>query len=469
MKYKISKGGVLAFLLFFIYTLYYFLYVSNPGQSDLRVMGLFCFAQLCLTYYKWARIHKVAFDAYSVFLVAAYAFCTGQIILNFFGVIIAKRSLITDHDYPTSLLFTVLYLTMSFLYAFDIGVNICDSSRKEKKHTINYDAESSYGIIRKVSSVVAFLTFPFFIYLLIINFIAVRTEGYLGLYNTDSSRIAEVLSELFIPAILCMFVISELTGKNIKRNRILLILFVFIPPFILGGRSEAVIIAAIALIVYSLVHKINLKSLILLSLAAYAMLVIFHGISESRADNDKTAIEALAEEEDGNNPAVATIAEMGWSMYPAIETYRIVPQRYPFRYGKSYLFAFTTIIPNLGFWTYHPAKKESTLGEWLQDFNGLTFGPGYSFVAEAYANFGWAGFFFMIILGYAYALFFSNINKYTLLKDPILFIISLIMLWFLIKTVRNSFINVVRAFFYYSLPFYLLFHYYVKKINHNKK
>lgn len=53
-----------------------------------------------------------------------------------------------------------------------------------------------------------------------------------------------------------------------------------------------------------------------------------------------------------SNAFYSAISEMGGSMYPMITTMEIVPEREEFRYGSSYLYSATSIIPNLGFGIY---------------------------------------------------------------------------------------------------------------------
>lgn len=90
-----------------------------------------------------------------------------------------------------------------------------------------------------------------------------------------------------------------------------------------------------------------------------------------------------------------TIQEMGGSMGTIAHTIELIPSVRPFAWGSTYGFAATGIIPNL-FWQLHPAVEYGSLGHWLTTTVDpylfyLGGGLGYSFIAEAYANFGWIG------------------------------------------------------------------------------
>lgn len=151
-------------------------------------------------------------------------------------------------------------------------------------------------------------------------------------------------------------------------------------------------------------------------------------------------------------------------MYPMITTMEIVPEREEFRYGSSYLYSATSIIPNLGFWDLHPAMKYGNLNDWLQNAMSLNYGPGYSIVAEAYINFGNLGFLMMMFLGYVFGLVF-NINIRDK-RNPLLIVLAFVFCFLIIKTVRNSFLATVRSIFYYIIPIYLIVvHMYNGRIN----
>ena len=63
--------------------------------------------------------------------------------------------------------------------------------------------------------------------------------------------------------------------------------------------------------------------------------------------------------------------------------------------GAGYMYAALAVIPNL-FWDVHPAMGHGIYAVWLvQTVEPLLAqvggGLGFSFIAEAYANFGWPG------------------------------------------------------------------------------
>ena len=140
-------------------------------------------------------------------------------------------------------------------------------------------------------------------------------------------------------------------------------------------------------------------------------------------------------------------------MFPLINVMLLVPDSYPFRFGTSYLYSFTTVIPNLGMWKIHPAVSKANLGIWLKDVLGLRYGPGFSFAAEAYINFGWFGIIVLFILGGFYGWFFSLVDKKQ--DNPAILVFVFTVFVLVTMTTRNSFVGTVRAFLYVSLPLYI--------------
>ena len=147
---------------------------------------------------------------------------------------------------------------------------------------------------------------------------------------------------------------------------------------------------------------------------------------------------------------------MGFSFYPIAKTIDIKAENgEEFLYGKSFLWSFATVIPNINFWKIHPAKKNADMSKWLSEKLRFTYGIGYALIAESYANFGFFGFAFMFLYGFLILKLFRyatirNVN-YNLIKT----VVALVFLWFIIRTVRNSFVDTIRYLAFYILPLYM--------------
>lgn len=86
---------------------------------------------------------------------------------------------------------------------------------------------------------------------------------------------------------------------------------------------------------------------------------------------------------------------MGGSMQTVTYTIELVPGTRAYDMGDSYYYAALTAVPNL-FWRVNPGVARGLLSDWLiREVDPYTAsvggGLGYSFIAEAYLNFGWWG------------------------------------------------------------------------------
>ena len=96
-----------------------------------------------------------------------------------------------------------------------------------------------------------------------------------------------------------------------------------------------------------------------------------------------------------NNPIAAIVGEMGGSMSTVAYTIELVPRKRPYEMGVGYLYALLAIFPNV-FGGLHPAIARGIPSAWLiwevdPCIAARGGGLGYSFIAEAYLEFGWVG------------------------------------------------------------------------------
>lgn len=158
---------------------------------------------------------------------------------------------------------------------------------------------------------------------------------------------------------------------------------------------------------------------ILVNSMAIIMFIIFPLIKVTRnlTGDDKFSFTVLREAFLGiENPIIFIINEMGESMRTVALTLQLVPSVRDFDMGISYIYALLTIFPNL-FWDIHPTIARGLAANWLvwtvdPSFASSGGGLGYSFIAEAYLNFGWFGSpIILAIIGYLFAKFTLNAIK----------------------------------------------------------
>ncbi len=199
---------------------------------------------------------------------------------------------------------------------------------------------------------------------------------------------------------------------------------------------------------------------LLLVLALGMILVVFPAIREFRnfsGDDRKSATFAVHSYSELDNTTVSAVSEMGSSQATVAYTLDLVPSTRSYDYGLSYAYALLTVFPNL-FWDVHPTIKRGVHSIWLvrtvnpalaADSHGL----GFSFIAEAYLNFGWAGTpIALAIMGFAYSALSTWCRRR---GDPGAYALMASTLAFVLFFPRSESAALVRALVWYgAIPYF---------------
>ena len=463
---------IVVLLLYAILINIYTLGVSFPDFETLRAMGSWGIGLLLLCIISWHHSGKELISPYIFFLIALFIFSYGQSLLYTFDLISERRDLIGQRGVTIPQIYEAQKATIYMLIAFHIGALFVDLIRK--KQTINTAITEEGPIyingiqaLKKIGITLFVVSFIPYFYELIHNMIISITLGYVALYEgkvkIGFANSLSFIADLFIPSLICLFVAFK-DNKRIIRIIYGLSGFIILSILITGGRTEAVILLSLIILLRHIVIKnFNKKELFIIAIVGCFTLSALTIIGNTRTQKHRNLDSFTSVNEKHNqNAAVDAIAEMGWSMFPLIKTQGIVPENQEYRYGKSYLYSLTTLIPNMGFWEIHPAKKEANLSSWLSRTLNASFGTGYSMCAEAYINFGPYAPIMMLILGMAISFVLSGFSSQNNKNIPFL-IFSIIIFWFCLKLPRNSFIGIVRSIFFYTLPIYLYIKYKIAK------
>lgn len=439
--------------------------IGTPDHNHLVLMGMMGCFQLLLSIMTWIKRGNSIVSPYIIFLLALYIFSYGQSLLYPFGII-TERDLVGFQGIKLPEVFYAQIYTMILLAFFQIGA-LCVNSHRESTSYASYPIDFQNRRITYVGWILLAVSAIPYYQQLILNYTISMMYGYNAVYEQETKigldNVFGILSSLFVPSLICLFVAYR---KN-QSMRVLvegIVLFSIVITLLTGGRSNAVILIALLLVMHNyLVKKFSKKALIILAVGGYLFLSVLSYISEVRTDSHRS----LSSEDITitQNGAVSAIGEMGSSMFCLIKSQNIVPEREDYRYGKSYLYSFTTIIPNLGFWQVHPAKKEANLSVWLTQELGLSYGTGFSMCAEAYVNLGFWGGLMFFLWGYLFAKYFERIETSSDDSNSVYIVFLLIVFWFALKLPRNSFIGFIRPLFFYALPIYWLCRGYIYKSN----
>lgn len=461
------KKGFAILILFLISSIevIWGLNVKDPSFNDLKMMGTLGLAQYIVSVYSSIRSGQRLFSPYIVFLTVLYIFHVGQSLMYPFDII-SQRDLIGFYGITLSDIFSAQIISLTFLSFFQIGALLCNPDSEKYAVSEKTSAFMERRLIQ-IGFFFAIISAYFYYDELIGNAIKSMLFGYGALYEGEVKigfgNIASILGDYFTPAIVCLYI--GYRKKKVARNIIIgIFLFNAAITLVTGGRSEAVIMLALVLVMRNyLVARFTKKDMVIIASAAFGLLILLSSIGQMRSNDSRNFRDTFSVSDDNSNAATDAIGEMGGSMFCAIWTKEIVDKTHDYRLGTSYLFATTSIIPNMGFWDIHPAKTYADLNDWLTKEKNLGFGTGFSMVAEAYANFGYFGCLMMLLLGYCFAELFYKIEPAVRGRNLAYVAFVMVFFWFSLKIPRNSFIGVIRAIVYFALPVYWYSRGYVSK------
>jgi len=427
---------------------------SSYEMMYLDIMGIIGWIFIFWSVLTWKYKKHEIFGPYIVFLVSGFLFMYGQSLLLPLNLVADKNNLL--HIFNQREIFTAQFYTiLSFLF-FHTGALYSKSyvPMKDSQISKTLNSVKIVGILIFIISVVPYAYITYNDLLISIRY------GYGELFrqgsNTGIAAIFDNFSLYFIPSLICLYI--AFNRQHLQRFIITLIfIIVILIEVIIGSRGSAISLVMILLILrHYLVKNINIKTAIPYGIGAYFVMSFLSVIAKLRSVTNKNLSIYVQSFLFDSNLFSETITELGGSMFPLLSTMRLVPNVFSYRFGSSYLYSFTTFIPNIGFWDVHPGALYGNLGNWLQDTLNLNYGPGYSMVAESYINFGWFGFLFIALFGILIGYTFSRVNKYNVHSKPEMLAFSLIILSLTLMIVRNSFVSVIRAYFYIGFPILIL-------------
>jgi O-antigen polysaccharide polymerase Wzy len=415
--------------------------------------------------WSWNRAGHSLLDPYGVFLVAVGLFNLGESFL--FAVHLNQYPLLDNPTlgevFPPSVSLAATYLGLLCLSALHLGALLavsCGGGRQPRAK----DRRSEAGdpdvliagwILLAISGAPAAVQF----------YSAIRTvlsHGYIGLYRqqlaTGVSASPATLAALVVPAAYFLLVGGKASRRIVWLSAGLVTAYALIELF-LGYRYYAII----TVIAYCWLFSMYVRPLPRVLTAASALvtlLVIFpvigstRGVSGPARLNPGSWLRALTSVQ---NPLTSALSEMGSSMRVNAYVLQLVPRVRSFDWGTGYLWAASSAVPNL-FWRVHPAIAHSYEGWFIRLIRPETAagkgGLGFTFAAEAYANFGWVGTpAVALVVGFAFvslliwALQSSNQARIASAASYSVFFTVL---------AREESSVVIRPFLWYILPAYLL-------------
>ena len=191
------------------------------------------------------------------------------------------------------------------------------------------------------------------------------------------------------------------------------------------------------------------------------LVLIGVGVALAIVSSAVASIRSGESSQSGISLLFSALEEMGFNFTSLCFVMDYIPSRTSYRLGMSYIVALILLIPkSLGLGAVYP-KLQSYLGEtWLWNANNLygrdflSFGVGFSMIAESYYNFSWCGLVVMIPL----AVIITHLLKEKNFENAWSLYIRLALMLSFFTVPRRQFQSVIKAIEYsvFFMALYLL-------------
>lgn len=400
-------------------------------------------------------------DFTNIFIIFLFMFCNGQSFLYSIGIQECDLSLLNVSS-KTEMVESTIYFFYSMLF-FHIG-SLFVPLKKEQYKIENKEIEKKKDYSNAIKNVALLMLIisiiPFGIHLFN-NLKYSIIYGYSYLYNNpiQTGNFTAYFSKLFIPSLL-LFLYLFKNNKSKSRIITFILIFICVCDLIIGSRGDALSILIVLLLFRdSFVKKYNGTNFFKVIIYAIIISLLIPTILNFRKVENKNVnsfIETTSEVAFGkDNFMIETLSELGYSAHSFILTKRVVPEVQSFKYGESYFASFMMIIPSFLTGGYSFAYN-AALDIWLQKIHSMSYGPGFSLLAETYYNFGWnIGIVFFAVFGVMFTKLF-HVYSENKTKQEILKLFSLIFLYNSLLLARFPFHSVPRNILYMFVIPYLL-------------
>lgn len=440
-------------------------------DSALRFVSAVSAIAFLTELFLWKRLTGELLSPYTVFFVSLFVFCCGQSLGWIFDVKMGIRDLWYRTTYGTNhrILLEGMCYSMIGITSFFFGSVIKTRLDRDQDYSNSYSSDDVIKAYRNIGKLMLILCIPSFLAITLQNVMAVASSGYLAYYSVASSRsvimrIANILADYFQP---CLMILLIGYKDNTSKRRLILAAMMIdvLSSLYVGARSGAFMTVLAVLVAYHyFVSRFTKKQVVGFGIAGYLVMAISNSISLSRVYSGRSIADTFLGLFSATDVINEFIGELGWNISSICWTMNLVPSSEPFRYGMSYLVSLLTFIPSAFFPNGHPVVRWAQLGDWLQSSLGLTSGPGYTMIAEAYINFGWFGFLALFVEGIIVTRCIADVPRERVNDNLFGATFQIIVIMTVMKSlVRASVSAAMRTIIFVIIPLYLILRFSIKK------
>ncbi len=349
------------------------------------------------TVMSWRWASGSIFGPFGLFLISSLLFNSGTILLEVFGL--NEAGPIPSNVSLETAVKTVFMVALATMCLQTGGMLAIEKARsKAKAGPVKKQTDGQH--LRQVGWVLIGVSFLPACYMLSTTLNTVKQSGYAGVLTADQDH-----GWAAVPARVALFLVPGalflLAGSKGRRSSIvfataIVSLYALMYLYIGARQASAMSLIALVWLIHTCIRRVPMSLLGAAGLAAVLFVFPFiHELRENSSSDYKNQSEKILAFFSEKNPAVLSLAEMGWTVTILAEVHDMVPELRSYDYGMSYLYAASTLFPNL-FWDEHPAITAGTPDRWFsrmhdpnKSVSAMTF--GFSYLGEAYLNFGLFG------------------------------------------------------------------------------
>lgn len=477
---KVPLSKFIAFSLFVLLLVVYcslYLYFREETGDNLKtfiwVLSLMGWAQFAMSIVTWWKVSGSFFSIYSIFLTISYLFTFGQCLMWGIGIHlpgeIGQARLYTLPVPTQSSIVQTQIITLIGLLCFHTGAVLLfkDQSNHNMIQTgkQSFDVkvvENQRNVLFQVCKITSIVSTPLMFYSIVRNILINRQFGYgAALYNADvvasQNNVILLLRMMYIPSILGLLIASRYR-KNIYRIcytnfGIFMVLSLFA-----GDRGEWLFpLCLIVWMHHKYYKRINAQKAIKYAVLAVLLVTISVAVRNTRSSGVTVSgiIDSIVGE---RNPIVSGFFELGSSMRPTLILIQHGWGTYP--YGNSYLHAVLGMVTERVIRLYQ--SNYIGLSSWFsQNFLGITYGAGFSFIAEAVMNYGpYGSIIVLFVLGMISSKFMFSVENMDYNNSPLGVFLKVSTCYSMLQGIRNTLLTATKTWIFSTVLIILLYYLY---------
>ncbi|MGP4060978.1 O-antigen polysaccharide polymerase Wzy [Halobacillus sp. H74] len=420
----------------------------------------------------WKKITGSIFTPYTIFMLFFFLFNYGQPFMWAIGIHTPKEigqtilfpglGVPSDGD-----IIKAQSLTLISILMFHLGAVLSFKKNLKLKYNVKLVRKlyknNDTTIIKTIfisALIIGIVVIPITLYYAYNDLQIASSQGYKSLYYSEFSNneatVLGLLTRMFFPCLVGLLIGSKFNKK--VRISVYIIFFIYLLLHLLAGDRGSWVYKIVILIWLS--HKcykpINFKALFKYLITSFVGLYITDAIVSMRHIGlaNLSVSDFINAFSFKNSIIISTFFEMGGSMKTTIVLQKFGWDIWP--YANTYLLALMGMITNNVIYAFD--IPFSLISSWFsQDYLGISWGAGFSIVAEALLNSGpFFAPFIMLILGYIISSLIYIDTKYNYLNKPLRFLFVASTLHALLPVSRNYFHLLLKDWFYGVIPFFIV-------------